>query len=138
MPVTFGYTVKDMVDFMADCRVQQIFAQFVGSSPNTFNCRDSKDLFPRKPSLNKLKLSFPPKICARDFREEFARSPSLTEVATESCVSSTKARLRDVSDLFNKIFFKSSASVSVHEPKILSTTDVSGVSVDIPLSSMAI
>ena len=36
MPVTFGYTVRDMVDFMADCRVQQIFAQFVGSSPNTF------------------------------------------------------------------------------------------------------
>ena len=51
-------------------------------------------------------------------------------------MSSTTVRLRDVSDLFNKIFLKSSASVSVHEPKILNTTDVSGVSADSPLSSM--
>ena len=55
IPVTFGYTVKDVVDFIVDCRVPQIFTQFVGSSPNTFNCRDSKELFPRKPSFNKLK-----------------------------------------------------------------------------------
>ena len=55
IPVTFGYTVKDVVDFIVDCRVPQIFTQFVGSSPNTFNCRHSKELFPRKPSFNKLK-----------------------------------------------------------------------------------
>ena len=42
IPVTFGYTVKDVVDFIVDCRVPQIFTQFVGSSPNTFNCRHSK------------------------------------------------------------------------------------------------
>ena len=96
MPVISGYTVKDVVDFIADCRVPQIFSQFVGSSPNTFNCRDSKDLFPKKPSFNTLKplwLSFPQKMSARDFREEFASSPSLTEVANESCIFPSTARL---------------------------------------------